>query len=99
MPDYSEIIIAHLESIEDRVVRVESKVDSIKGEHSAFMIEQSPINQTVKDIKKNFTVMGGAIIVLLVGSVYGKITETPAINQHKEIPAPQVKEETKDLIE
>ena len=65
--------------------RIDTKIDKMTDAQNEFFTKQSAINNDVSNMKKKYTIIATAVITLMVGTVYSKIVEQPAINQHKEI--------------
>lgn len=80
--------------------RIDNSVNEMVKAQNEFFIKQSAINNDVANIKKKYAVITTAVISLMIGTVYSKMTETeqPVITQYKEIQKPEIKPVTKDLI-
>ena len=80
MPDY-----VTSREFERFAKRIDKKVDKMVEAQHEFFTNQSVINADVSNIKKKYGMVTTAVIMLMVGTVYSKVTEQPAINQHKDI--------------
>jgi len=94
-----------MDSVDSRFDRTDSQLqDVISGQkdlikaQQKFFTKQAVINADFASIKKKYSVVTTALIVLMVGTVYGKITTEPAITQHEEPKKAEIKPVTKDLI-
>jgi hypothetical protein len=82
--------------------RIDNSIAEMARAQSAFFQKQAAINNDVATLKNRYKVISGAVIALLIGTVYGKVTEPsqvqPAINHHQPPTQPTAKAETIDLI-
>ena len=69
----------------ERMDRTDDKIDGLTQKQNENNVKQAVINSDVSNIKKKYSIVTGAIITLMVGTVWSKVTEQPVINQHKEI--------------
>ena len=86
MPDY-----VTSREFERFAKRIDKKVDKMVEAQHEFFTNQSVINADVSNIKKKYTIITTAVITLMIGTVYGKITEQPVIKPQEELKVETVK--------
>jgi len=91
MPDY-----VTSREFERFAKRIDSKIDGMTTAQQEFFTKQSVINADVSNIKRKYTIITTAVITLMIGTVYGKITEQPAIKPQEEIKIKTVKVKEKE---
>ena len=73
--------------------RLDSKVDKMLDAQQEFFTNQSVINADVSNMKKKYSIVTTAIMMLMVGTVYSKVTEQPVIKPQEELKVKTVKVE------
>lgn len=91
MPDY-----VTSREFERFAKRIDRKIDGMTASQNEFFTKQSVINADVSNIKKKYGIITTAVLILMVGTAYSKITEQPAINQHEELKIKTVKVESEE---
>jgi len=87
MPDY-----ASSREFERFATRIDAKIDRMERNQNEFFNNQSLINADVSSMKKKSGIVTSAIIALMVGTVWSKVTEQPVIKPQEELKVKTVKE-------
>lgn len=91
MPDYLSA-----REFERFAKRIDKKIDGLTTAQNEFFTKQSVINADVASMKKKSGVVTSAIIALMVGTVYSKVTEQPVIKPQEELKVKTVKVKEKE---
>ena len=86
MPDY-----ASSREFERFATRIDAKIDRMERNQNEFFTNQSVINSHVDSMRKKYAIITTAVITLMIGTVYGKITEQPVIKPQEELKVETVK--------